>query len=392
MDMSAEAYGLFLSEKGPAVRGADHFEILLGEKYKDTYETFKKIIFGKWSAAATHTYSPTCGPCMLAKSAPEVDPTLLTLFYACAPVTRKTVLDAMVCLSMLYGLRRCCNLVSPLGVYFHFFMHHCATSRGAGEEDQSEVCDFVTRVMHSFVYDVPEVDAMALFINTNLTTESTTACTCNEAQKALDAISGRREVEEETAYGPFMPDFSQQHPGAPVAGWANSYKWGGGSEDGSTADDDSVVDFFSIFTDCRICDEMVDYRSHERLRSEDKAIALNREFMNVSTAVSVACQPSGRDYTDWMIRHYTDAACGLNRLKFINFYSLVKQPQSLKSGAASHLLSELFSSKRSYLCPVYHLACLSHRILSAEESLQKKTKKESVQKWAHKVLKRHVAN
>jgi hypothetical protein len=402
VELNSDDYEAFLAADGPP--RVDPFDVLFTAKYRATYETFRTIISGRWEAAATHTFSSVCGPCLLSQSAPEVDTTLLTLFYACSPITRTTVLDAMTCLSMLYGLRRCTNLLTPIGTYFHFFMNHCTTVRGVAEDDQSAVCDFVTKIMHALVYDVPEVDALSNFITTNLTSEACATCPCNESQRALDTISGRndgtstssssssKDVDDEEGLFPFVPDDAGGQLNEPVI-WANSYKWspqGGKEED--EAEDDAAVNFFSAFTDCPICDEMMDNAANERLRDMDRDITFKRKFMNVATAVSVVCSPMGKTYTDSMIKHYTEPACELNRLKFIHFYSLVKQPHSLtgNSGAPAHLLSEIFSSKLSHVCPTYHLACFSHQIVSADESQLKKTKRDSIQKWSHKILKRHT--
>ena len=407
--MKATDYDLFLNkdEDKLLLPSVDPFDVLFGDKYADTYKTFRNIIASKWKAAANQKYNLVCGPCMLAKKYPQVDTTLLTLFYACSPITRRTILDVMVCLCLLYGLRRCNNMLTPIGVYFHFFLNHCTTARGVSEEDQSEVCDFVSNIMHALVYDVPEVDALANFISTNLTSESAAKCACNESQRALDALSGRKEMTDKDSsdFAPFVPsggnaDKRQLAAAAaapPPAMWANSFKWTQQHTEchqsrNDNDDDASAVNFFTIFTDCEVCDEMMDHANHARLNDMDRDIQLKRRYMNIATAVNVVCCSQSKGYADSLIKHYTQKACELNRLKFINFYSLVKQPHSFTGktgGVASHLMSELFSSKMSHLCPTYHLACFSHQVIEFDTSASKKTKKEGIQKWAMKVIRRH---
>lgn len=393
IDLNASIYEAFIVNESPTQ--IEPFDVLFGTKYRETYNTIKKVISSKWNAVSTHTFSTVCGVCLLSHAVPEVDLTLLTLFYSCSPITQTTVMDAMVCTAMLYGLRRSINVITPIGVYFHFFLNHCTAVRGVNEEDQSHVCDFVTKIMHALVYDVPEVDALSNFINTN-PSDATSRCPCNTAQKSLDAISGKSELgddKEDEGGAPFVPDGIARKLREPVV-WANSYKWKQIDSGVNNVDtiDDSTVNFFSVFSDCVICNEMMDSECHARLRDLDRAICFKRNFMNVATAVSVVCQSEGKTYTANMIKHYTDPGCELNRLKFIHFYSLVKQPHSLmgKSAAPAHLLSELFSSKRSHVCPTYHLACFSYQIISADDSQLKKTKRDSIQKWAHKIIKRHT--
>lgn len=395
IDINATDYDALLGvDEAPRI---EPFDVLFSDKYKATYEAFKNIISSKWENSANYTFSSVCGVCILLSQS-KVDITLLTLFYACAPITRTTVLDAMTCMSMLYGLRKCNTFLTPIGTFFHFFMNHCTTPRGILDGDQSDISDFVTKIMHALVYDVPEVDALSNFITTVLTSEAIVDCPCNEAQLALETVCGRRQEDEEDNDGqlPFVPDEADEQLTAPVV-WANSYKWEKCSTNkkdirGEGDEDISSVNYFTAFTDCSVCNEMMNYALHDRLKDMDRQIQFNRKCMNVATAISVVCDSFKRkaDIED-MINHYTDPICELNRHKFIHFYSLVKQPHSLigKSGVPTHLLSELFSSKRSHVCPTFHLACFSHKLISADESQLKKTKRDSIQKWAHKIIRRH---
>ena len=402
--ISVEAYQSFVTNEG--LPDVHPFEVLFGLKYRRLYELFRDSLNAKWTKVVDHSFNKVCRVCTLLFKNRWVDVTLLSLFYACSIITRTSVLDAMTCLGMLFGLRSVAQ-ISPKDVYFHFFLNHCSTGRAVGETDHSGVSDFVTSIMHALTYDVPEIDAMASFINT-MAADGSNNCGCNEAQVALSTISGkfervsttnRKEEEEEEeedddGMSPFVPE---EHTSVlEKIGWDNSYKWvkkDASSDKEEEEKEEASVDCLSVFSDCRVCDSMMDYTAYNDLKEMDDQIQLQRKFLNVETAVSVVCAKKNKTdqtFVANMTKHYTSRQCELNRLKFIHFYSLVKQPSSLKSGpAALHLFRELFGSKRSYLCPTYHLACFSDCIVNADSSQMKKTKRETIQRWATKIFQRH---
>ena len=392
---SEDYHNIVLNENRPEVRA---FDILFGSKHRCTYEVIRDMLRTKWSSVADNDFSKVCRVCMLKQRHPEVDITLLALFYACSTITQTTILDAMTSLCMLYGLRVCAK-VAPKDVFFHFFLNHCTTERAADEDDQSEVSDFVIKVMHALTNDVPEIDTMASFISI-LPSDALAQCKCNAAQKSLETISGKRlttpEKEEDCGISPFVPE-GYESKGDRV-GWDNTYKWSSSREsrdnrdDGPDDEDATRVNCLGIFTDCSICDMMMDREAYPDLKDMDERVEARRKYMHVETAVTVVCTEKRRtDILTDMIRHYTNSQCELNRLKFIFFYSLIKQPSSLTSGpAALHLFNELFSSKLSYLCPTYHLACFSDCIVGADSSQFKKTKRESIQRWTAKIIRRHA--
>lgn len=392
-------YREFILNEGrrPAVQP---FDVLFGSKHRHTYEMVREMLRTKWSSV-NYPFSRVCRVCTLTQQYPEVDITLLGLFYACSTITKTTVLDAMTSLCMLYGLQVSAK-VSPKDVYFHFFLNHCATKRAVAESDQTGVSDFVTKVMHALTYDVPEIDAMANFISI-LPSDAYGQCKCNSAQKSLATISGRsnvttevkQEEEDDDGMCPFVPDGHESMNER--VGWDNSYKWSHGKkpdEKDKDSNDETKVDCLSIFSDCTICNMLMDYRAYPDLNDMDELIQMRRKYMNVETAVTVVCterQRTNKKFIDNMIKHYTNPQCKLNKLRFIYFYSLVKQPSSLMSGSAAlHLFNELFCSKHSYLCPTYHLACFSDCLIKADSSQLKKTKRDTIQKWATKVIRRHT--
>lgn len=398
--VSVETYESFITNEN--LPDVHPFEVLFGSKYRRLYELFRYFLNAKWTKVADNSFSKVCQVCTLLHKHQGVDTTLLSLFYACSTITRTSVLDAMTCLGVLFGLRSVAK-ISPKDVYFHFFLNHCSTGRAVGEKDHSGVSDFVTSIMHALTYDIPEIDAIASFINT-MAADGSDKCGCNEAQAALLIVNRKVERadtnEEEDADGmsPFVPE--ERAFVSKKIGWDNSYKWVAkkdasqeGEEEEKGEKREALVDCLSVFSDCRVCDSMMDYSAYTDLKEMDDLIQLHRKYMNVETAVSVVCTEKNKTdqtFVAHMTKHYTSHQCELNRLKFIHFYSLVKQPSSLKSSpAALHLFNELFRSKRSYLCPTYHLACLSDCIVKADSSQMKKTKRESIQRWANKVFQQH---
>lgn len=382
------------------------FDVLFSLRCKDLYEMTRNILVLKWTEKKEFTYTDVCGVCLLKQRRPEVNITLLNLFYACATITRNTVLDAMTCLLILFGRGACLSL-SPKDVYFHFFLNHCDTKKGAFDcPTHTPVADFVCRTHHSMIYDIPEVDSLAHFITT-IHVESFIACECNESQHVLKIMhegeggTGSHNSSDPDECGLFIPTVSETDlvTNNNTVGWGNGYKWTFevpdvecGCEDGEDEVQHMSVDCLKVFSNCRVCTDMMEVNSNRRLTDVNRLVTQYCEFTNVPTAVHMACTelnfPSKE--IDDMTAHYTSPTCELNRRRHIHFYSLVKQPSALMNPVSTqHLFSELFSCKRSYLCPTYHLACICDKISDLDKSSLKRTKRDTINKWAKKILERH---
>ena len=356
------------------------FEVLFGSKLKRVYEIFRDSLIGKWCLAPDLTYKKVCEVCILFYKHQEVDTALLTLFYACATITRTSILDAMTCLGLLFGFRNV-SAISPKDVYFHFFLNHCITARGEDEDDQSNISDFVTFIMHSLIYDVPEIDETASFIST-----MPVHCGggCNTSRFSFSNINNLVDKkDEDEGMSPFIPE--EHNWILEKVGWDNSYKWKPINE----KDEKETINCLGVLSNCPVCVSMMDYSAYPDLMKIDGVIQQFSKFKNIETAVVLACKGK-KTQTAQMVNHYTNQQCKLNTLRFIHIYSLVKQPSSFKSGpTALYLLNEIFKNKRAYVCPIYHLACFSDRLVKADSSQMKKTKRDSIQRWAVKIFLQH---
>ena len=396
------------------------FEVLFTRKHLRVYETARKLLRSKWSAKADYLHDSLCRVCVLQKTFFEsVDMALLYLFYSCSTITRTTILDAMISLCMTYGWKNC-KEVSPKDVYFHFFLNHCSTPRvGTSEADYSTQADFVCDAMNALVFDCAEIDAIANFVNIQ-PPDGSPLCDCNNCHTNLPSHSKKtsysvptKEDNSNKSNSLFIPNkgkysTSKGTDKQVVLNWDNSYKWvhydfqtpDNVVSDAAKGDDDEeggggtlLVDCLKIFHECSVCDWMMDYSNRKELLDLDEAITAMGN-LNIVTAVHIAC--TERRYPEEKIKyltsHYTSSACRLNSLRFIHFYSLVKQPSSLLGSASvEHMILDLFPNKRSFLCPMYHLSCICERIVNADSSQLKKTKRNAIQKWASKFMSRHLS-
>ena len=405
----AEVYAE-LKEEGSDITS---FEVLFSSSVKPLYEMTRDLLVAKWTQKRDYNHSDVCGVCMLRQRHPQVDITLLNLFFACATLTQNTILDAMVCLYILYGRNSCINL-SPKDVYFHFFVNHCDTKKGVFDSSShAYVADFVCKTQHSIIYDSSEVDALAAFISM-ITTETNLGCECNGSKHVLKTIQddgkgeGNKNDEEDYDCGLFVPDQSSDLNVCTVK-WDNSYKW---SYEAAYVDPEDpfapkarndvdgeanplAINCLKVFSKCSVCTDMMCVENNEMLNNVDGLVAKYTDFTNVTTAVQMACREMNlsSQRTESMTAHYTSPECELNRLRYIHFYSLVKQPAALMNKIITHhLFMELFSSKKAYLCPTYHLACICQRVSTLDKSSLKRTKRDSINKWANKILDRHRPN
>ena len=83
------------------------FDVLFTPEYKVMYLLFKNILKTKWSSKNEYCYNPVCKVCMLQHMYPDVNITLLSLFYACATITQGIILDALTCINLMYGWHQC---------------------------------------------------------------------------------------------------------------------------------------------------------------------------------------------------------------------------------------------------------------------------------------------
>lgn len=410
VQIPVQTYESFVRSKedGKDRAAAEPFDVLFTSAHRVDYLMTRSMIEMKWSCMTDYTHTDVCSVCLLQHAREDIDITLLNLYYACATITRKTVLDAMTCLHLIYGWRSCKHL-SPKDVFFHFFINHCNTKSGFSEEEHySTTADFVCNILHALIYDIVEIDSIASFINL-INTDSQSKCPCNTAQRVLPNVRGNGgnkrtvyiEEMEECDDGPFVPaDIMQQSKD--FLRWDNAYKWNRAdpppdpvveTEEQKDEQATLMVNCLQIYSDCETCNDMMDHTKYVSIHSLDESVQSNKGFMNTATSVHVECKKRGysRTQTETLMKHYSDPICELNRKKFINFHSLVKQPSSLTNRVAvTHLYNELFASKRSYMCPFYHLAALCDRIVKSDKSQFKKTKRDSIQRWATKTIGRHA--
>lgn len=401
------------------------FDILFSSKCKDVYEMTRPLLVEKWTKKRGYNHTEVCGVCLLRQRQTGVDITLLNLFYACATLTQNTVLDAMTCLNVLYGRNACQNL-SPKDIYFHFFLNHCDTKKGVFDcPSYTPVADFLCKLHHSITYDVSEVDELAYFISM-ITVETYVACECNESKHVLkvihdgrdkmdkprtDVAGGGDDDDDDNECGLFIPSHTSETATHKVR-WENSYKWdyvadNVDPEDGiidltkqDAGDDDGAVQQLAInclkvFSTCKVCTSMMAVGNDEKIAELERLVTTYCEFTNIHTAVQMACKTLGLPPSDAdeITAHYTTASCELNRLRHIHFYSLVKQPAALMNPISTqHLFMELFSCKRSYLCPSYHLACVCDKVSGLDTSNMKRTRRETISRWSKRVLERHRPN
>lgn len=381
------------------------FDALFTDVHRAAYEAVREILAERWTKTTGYEYSPLCGVCMLRDRIPEVDVTLINLFFACSTITQTTVLDAMTVLCLVFGIQSCSG-IAPKDVYFHFFINHCDTKRSHHEDEgDTRVADFTCQMLHSLVYDFPEIDAVSDF-TTALMTEAYCGCTCNSSKRVLKSMKENDPTSSRRGPVPddddlFIPDEVASANKEIRQRWDNGFKWTHslpateGTEDEAAADGTMAVDCLAVYSKCGVCNDMMSCEHRARLTDVDAAVEEYTRYTNVATAVKKACVrlQYPPDRVEEMTAHYTSPACELNRLKFIHFYSLVKQPSSLRNPvAAQHLFTELFTSKRAHVCPTYHLASVCDRIIKLDTSQLKRTKRVAIQKWVNKILERHRHN
>jgi len=412
--VSAKDYHCFNptdDEATPDLPSPTAFEILFTPEYKVMYLLFKSILKTKWTSKTDYNYNPVCQVCMMQHSYPDVNIALLNLFYACATITQDVILDALTCLNMMYGWRRCCNRIAPKDVFFHFFINHCGTAKLPGHMNGfSDTADFVNQMLHSVVYDCPEIDNISNFITNIIENGGGKQCPCNTAHNNLVSIQTQPCTtgagDDEDDYEPFVPD-SVLSAAKDKVRWNNDYKWSDTEatdecvDEKSAGDDDDeagkprtlAVDCLRVYLNCDVCTSMMDVNQYAGILNLDTRVQAGFQSKNISTSVYVICQEEGYDQkrTDTMLVHYTNPLCKMNRVKFINFFSLVKQPESLTSNEiVEYLFKELFHSKQSYVCPNYHLACICDKVVNIDSSEFKKTKRNQILRWSARVIQKHT--
>ena len=422
VEMDPKHHGILSRSTDPPISA---FDVLFSGRVRGAYETAREIIAKKWTNRQDYQHTEVCSVCLLRAKAPSVDITLLNLFYSCSTLTQNLILDAITCLHFLYGWNACQD-ISPKDVYFHFFLHHCDTKKSSTDfHHKAYISDFVCKMLHSIVFDFPEIDELANFVTT-IANEAYAGCVCNTSKQVLSTIQeggedalregggaakfGRNardggvddDEDDDDDGGLFVPADIADTATTTRVRWENSYKWDytppvqpDPKQPKDGADDDVTplaVNCLRAFHNCKVCNAMMCLEKHEKLSEIAGLVSKYRESTNVSTAVVKACRVMRMtaEETEDMRAHYESPECEFNRLKFIHFYSLVKQPSSLMNPvAAQHLFLELFSTKKSYLCPTYHLACLCDTVAREDKSNLKSTKRHTIQKWSQKMMDRH---
>lgn len=376
---------------GSADLAVTSFDALLSESVKEDYMVVREVLDRKWRAVADYAHSDICAVCMSAVKH-GLDLSLFDLYYACATVTRATVLDCLTSMYLRFG-RAVCKDISPRDAVFHFFHNHCDIA-GGGSEDFSATADFVSRTHHALLYDMAEVDDISNFINL---LGDTSTCGCNTVMDVINTVRGGTTTQGEgSCTGPYVPTEIMRDVRASEGRINTSYRWVKGNEEDTrqqtTTTPTMVIDCLQIYSDCEICDRMMDPEYTGDLLALDTAVVSSKGSRNITTAVHLvsAARKYDREATGALLRHYTDPMCGLNMTRFISFHSLVKHSSSLRnSDFVAHLYEELFPSRRSPVCPVYHLAVICDKVVKADKSQLKKTKRDYINKWASRVIARH---
>ena len=367
----------FFTEEGEKY---SQFDILFTRKHIEVYTAVREMLKIKWTNKSDYSHEKLCNVCMLQEEFKNsINISLLYLFYSCSTITRTTILDALVSLCMTYGWNNC-KLISPKDIYFHFFLNHCHTPVVPGTGFSSHA-NFVCSVMNDLIFDCANIDNILEYICNNVSNVS--KCNCNSCHSKLAITSVNEEDEEEEETVVFIPKHMKQTN--TILRCDNSYKWSTQNWNIDNIPSDTLlVNCFKVFSDCPICDSMMDFSFRDKFVVIDQAILSNTKC-NIETAIQKVCKDNKftEDQVQYLITHYTSSTCKLNTLKYINFYSLIKQISSLNSNDfVEHITTQLFQYKSSFLCPLYHLTCLCEIIVESDKSQLRKTSRNKIGKWA----------
>ncbi|GFR76003.1 hypothetical protein ElyMa_005789900 [Elysia marginata] len=404
------------------------FDVLFTDRHKDAYAAVRAFLVQRWSDVTNYRHQHECQVCKIKFG--RFDCPLVELFYACSTITAVTILDCMTTLYLMYGTG-VCSMLTPKDVYFHFFMYHCATRTNPVSKYNDinhKVANFIGSVSDSLLYFCPNMDEVTSFIG-NIPADPYGTCQCNTSQKVIADMQ-----ETSTKYGlrrhdDYNCDDDEHDLIIPITKegasttttttnvttgtttttgrWNNHYKWTAddipitltpedlqAQKEDKEEDSEAVVSVncFGVYSNCPICTDMMSPQKYPFLSELNKRVMSAMEYMNVHTAVEqvgneMSCTTNTK--TDLKF-HYTDTSCMLNRIRHIDFYSLTKDPQCLRTPASTkYLFQTIFRTKMSYLCPLSHLAVVSETIAENDNSRKRKTKRDYVKRWSSKVLNRH---
>lgn len=401
-------------------KAMNEYDVLFTDRHKDVYDVVRGYLAEKWSRVSDYRHQHECQVCKLKYG--RFDCPLVELFFACSTLTRVTVLDCMTTLFMLYGTGVCANL-TPQDIYFHFFLYHCATIKNPmckNNDINHKAANFIGTVSDSILYYCPNMDDIASFI-TNIPADAYGTCLCDASKNVIATLHEKQQSARQTKGNDSEDDNRLLIPVTTVGNsddestrttrcWNNQYKWNGDDipntstpEDISGADGDTsdkadsaggevCVNCFQAYSDCPVCTDMMSPQKYPFLAEFNTRLLKAMDFVNVQTAVErvgdeMSC--GAKMKADLKV-HYTSTSCMLNRIRHIDFYSLTKDPQCLRTPAATnHLFQTIFRNKSSFLCPLSHLAAVSEVIADGDTSANKKTKRDNVKRWVTKILNRH---
>ena len=387
------------------------YKALFDSSFRPEYEYLRTIIIDRWSCVSDYEFSNVCNICLAVSKNSANDLDLLNLFYACAPLTKTVVVDALTVLYLRYGFA-VCNNISPKDVFFHFFLNMCGLKRYTNSpiyqtENSGEAIDRLLIVIHELLFDTADIDGIYQTLNlmTNIT-----SCGCNGVRALVSHITQKDQQKADKQKGTedivFVPTTNNVSDRVLLEDVGdvfnkNAFRWKYGifqeNKPNETDKERGLlhVDCFSIFPDCKLCTGMLDKESLVNNADLDAAISSLKLYMNVPTAVSVACaklnltNPEKKD----ILFHYTDSKCAMNRVKTVVLHSIVKNHLSLKNKVfVSHMFNELFSTKKSSVCPLYYLCVYCAGIIKSDESAQKKTKRDVIQRKSTAVMRKHVVS
>lgn len=388
---------------------------------KHLYELTRMRLNDTWTKLKDGpTYEAVCAVCVM-----NIDLTLFDLFYACAPLTKAVLLDCFTCLHLAFGSKQC-KYVTPKDVYFHFFLNHCNV--GGRRVARDNVADMTCFSLHSMQYDIMDLAKLNADIKL-MDVEFTGGGMCDCA-RAKNLITEAAVTEKECGTGTTALDVDR-HDGEPsffIPGISsggsnqsatdvlhtNNYRWILQEEESrniedhenkdSKEDENTAVDCLILYSQCQLCSEMLDTSKFERNDRIDDLLVRRRGRKNLATTIRLMLMKDRSIIDDndsntkdsmeaRLNHHYTDPNCALNRYKYVRFHRIVKHMSTLANKTfVSHLMGEMFPDGSHVVCPVYHLAVLCLRVIEMDDSPHKKTKRGDLDKWAHRVLKRHLHN
>ena len=411
--------------------GDSSFDALFSRDLRPTYELLRSMIYKRWGHVAAPKLSPLCAVCVAAAThgISDEEMALLNLFYACAPVTRQVVEDALTVLHLRFGLE-VCHSITPKDVYYHFFLKMCdlkslsATANWtrtrrklftggenlkrdnpAADENANMAAHRVLVAMHELLYDTTDIDSLAQTLGL---LSDPSSCGCNEVQSTVKTIVEQHERKKNKKGGDGEDDDFfiaaveetgvSESIGLDVVA-DNDYRWEmecvKNNKNDDVGDSEFVVDCLGVFLDCPVCTQRLSSKAAGGVYSDEilSEIKTGLTRMNVETSVYIVGRKRRLPAAamEHLVNHFTEPRCRLNDDRFVPLMTaVVKHTEALKNPAfVNHLYKELFGHKYSSVCPVYHLAVLCTIINKRDSTKGKLQKRDVVQKKANAILRSH---